>query len=200
LGYPNLDLEYTLDTDSSDSAVGAVLSQIQERVERPIAFYSKTSSEERNYCLTRRELLAVVKACKQFRLYLCGQPFTLRADPGSHRRRVNLKEPQGQVAGWLETPQNYNFEIVHWKGTQHGITDALSQRPCTEDCRNCAEQDVTIQRIAAVSSLASDQARVEPVARLYHTVKTGEPITDEQLNTTSSELKQLARSFEQCQL
>jgi len=41
-------------------------------VERPIAFYSKIMSvTQRNYCPTRRELLAVISAMQHFRHYLC---------------------------------------------------------------------------------------------------------------------------------
>ena len=39
---PNLKLPYILDTDASAMEVGAVLSQVQEGVERVIAYYSKT--------------------------------------------------------------------------------------------------------------------------------------------------------------
>ena len=50
-----------LDTDASDVAIGAVLSQIAGGVEKPIAFFSRVlNSTQRNYCSTRRELLAVI--------------------------------------------------------------------------------------------------------------------------------------------
>ena len=49
-----------LDTDASDHGVGAVLSQFQDGVKKPIAFASRTSSKyEKNYCVTRRELLGI---------------------------------------------------------------------------------------------------------------------------------------------
>ena len=76
LGYPDPTVEYILDTDASDVGVGAVLSQVQQGQERVIAYYSKTlTPAEQNYCVIRRELLAVVKAVKHFRPYLYGQKF-----------------------------------------------------------------------------------------------------------------------------
>ena len=73
LGYPNPSLPYIVETDASNEACGAVISQISDGLERPIAYFSKTfSSEERNYCVTRRELLAVVRGVQQFRPYLYG--------------------------------------------------------------------------------------------------------------------------------
>ena len=72
LSFPVPGLPCILDTDASDVAVGAVLSQVIDGVERPIAFYSRIMNPaQRNYCPTRRELLAVVAALQHFRHYLC---------------------------------------------------------------------------------------------------------------------------------
>ena len=86
LGYPDPGLPYILDSEASDTGVGAVLSQLQGGEERVVAYYSKTlAAPERNYCVTRKELLAVVKAVKHFRPYLYGRPFKLRSDHASLR-------------------------------------------------------------------------------------------------------------------
>ena len=68
LSYPTPDGRYILDTDASNFACGAVLSQLQkdengEEHERVIAYYSKTlNGAEQRYCARRRELLAIHKA------------------------------------------------------------------------------------------------------------------------------------------
>jgi len=63
LAFPSPHQVCILDTDASDIAIGAVLSQTVERTERPIAFFSRILNEtQRNYCTTRRELLAVIAA------------------------------------------------------------------------------------------------------------------------------------------
>lgn len=55
LGLPEDEEEFVLDTDASDTAIGAVLSQRQDGVERVLVFGSRRlSSVERNYCVTRR--------------------------------------------------------------------------------------------------------------------------------------------------
>ena len=78
LGYPDPSQTYILDTDASGFGVGAVLSQEQQGVERVVAYYSKTlSPPERNYCVTRREILATVRAFKHFKPYLYGRKFRL---------------------------------------------------------------------------------------------------------------------------
>jgi hypothetical protein len=68
-------------TDASNNRIGGVLSQIQDKQEQVIAYYSKTLNKaERNYCVTRRELLAIVKTLEHFHKYLYGQEFHLRTD------------------------------------------------------------------------------------------------------------------------
>jgi len=61
LSFPIPGVPCILDTDASDVAIGSVLSQVINGVERPIAFYSRVmNTAQRNYCPTRRELLAVI--------------------------------------------------------------------------------------------------------------------------------------------
>ena len=99
LAYPNLTDPFILDTDASDTAIGAVLSQRQNGQEKVIGYGSKAlSKEERNYCVTRRELLAVVHFVNHYRYYLQGKPFTVRTDHASLKWLLNQKEPRDQLA------------------------------------------------------------------------------------------------------
>ena len=134
LAFPDCSKPFTLDTDASDFGMGAVLSQIQEDgTERVVAYASKTLSQpERRYCVTRRELLAVVTFIEHFRPYLLGNHFTLRTDHNSLRWLQNFRHPEGQLARWLEKLQEYNFSIEHRPGRRHGNADALSRLPCTQ--------------------------------------------------------------------
>ena len=81
LAYPNSDDLFILDTDASNHAIGAELLQVQNGVERLIGFSSFVlDSAQRNYCTTRKELLAVVRFTSHFKHYLLGRRFTLRTD------------------------------------------------------------------------------------------------------------------------
>ena len=74
---PNSTDPFILDTDASQCTIGGVLSQIQDGVEHPVAYASKKLSRaEMNYCVTRKELRAVVFFLKYFRHYLLGRKFT----------------------------------------------------------------------------------------------------------------------------
>ncbi|GFT70886.1 retrovirus-related Pol polyprotein from transposon 412 [Trichonephila clavipes] len=60
LAYLKIGKQFILDTDASHESVGAVLSQEIDGQERVIAYFSKCLSKpERNYCVTRKELLAI---------------------------------------------------------------------------------------------------------------------------------------------
>ncbi|GBM03364.1 hypothetical protein AVEN_256908-1 [Araneus ventricosus] len=92
-------------------------------------------------CVTRKELLTIVKFVEHFHHYLYGQKFLLRTDHASLRWLLNFKEPEGQIARWIRRLQEYDFEIQHRKGTSHGNADALSRRPCKESCKHCANAE-----------------------------------------------------------
>ncbi len=70
---PDDEHEYILDTDASDVSMGAVLSLVIDGQEHVVAYFSRVFTRcQRNYCVTRRELLAVVTALKAFKQYLLG--------------------------------------------------------------------------------------------------------------------------------
>jgi len=127
-----------LDTDASLTAAGATLSQIQNGQERVLAYYSHAfSKEQRNYCVTRRELLAL----KHFEVYFQLRKFAIRTDHSALRWLQTMKNPEQQLFRWLAVLQGFDFEIFHRKGTLHGAPDALSRRSCPEDCRHCTRRE-----------------------------------------------------------
>ena len=210
LGYPDPKLPYILDTDASAVGVGAVLSQIQDGKERVISYYSKTMDQhERNYCVTRKELLAVVMAVKQFKPYLYGRPFTLRTDHASLLWLCRRKEPSHQVARWLEILAEFTYRIEHRAGKKHHNADALS-RKCV-DCKQCqkielrdggpSHQELEEINTVKLAELGVSEARLwvaqaegdHPVARIYKHVKVGVEPTQEQLEEGCSEFRRLAR-------
>ena len=137
LAYPRMEGRFILDTDASDVGMGAVLSQIQDGHERVIAYASSTlNKHERRYCVTRKEMLALVRFVKHFRPYLYGQDFLIRIDHSSLRWLMSFREPEGQVARWLELLAEYQFEIQHRPGKLHGNADALSRVDCAQ-CTQC---------------------------------------------------------------
>ena len=138
LAYPVPGAPYILDTDASNTGIGAVLSQVIDGVEHVLGYASRSLSKtERNYCVTRKELLAVVHFVRHFRPYLYGRKFVVRTDHSSLQWLLNFKEPDGQRARWLETLSEYEYEIQHRPGRNHGNADGLSRQWCGKCEREC---------------------------------------------------------------
>ena len=156
LAHPDYSKPFILDTDASQTGIGAVLSQVQDDgCERVIAYASKTlSRQERHYCVTRHELLAVVTFVHNFRPYLLGRKFLLRTDHGSLIWLQNFKEPEGQLARWITRLQEYDFTIVHRRGRNHANADALSRHPCTQ-CGRCNHDNDVVQQQAVTESFTT---------------------------------------------
>ncbi|GBM97051.1 Retrovirus-related Pol polyprotein from transposon 297 [Araneus ventricosus] len=170
LTYPWTDKDFILDTDASNEGIGAVLSQNIGKEEHVIAYFSKSLGKpERNYCVTRKELLAIVKSIEHFHHYLYEQKFLLRTDHASLRWLLNFKEPEGQIARWIQILQEYDFEIQHRKATSHGNADALSRRPCKESCKHCTnkekkfrmETDISVKVLKAEDAWSSCEIQKE---------------------------------------
>ncbi len=87
LAYPDPDVPYVVDTDASNLAIGAVLSQVQNGEEKVIMYGSKAfSGSQRWWCTTRRELFAIIHfVMVKFSYYLLNQEFTIHTDHSSLR-------------------------------------------------------------------------------------------------------------------
>ena len=133
LAYPRVGQEFVLDTDASKYGIGAVLSQEHDGHERVVAYASRTLNRaEQNYCVTRRELLAIVYFLKHFRHYLYGHEVKVRTDHGALTWLMKFKNPEGQLARWLEMITQYRLTLIHRPGRVHMNADGLSRRPCSQ--------------------------------------------------------------------
>ncbi len=144
LAFPTPHDLFVLDTDASGYALGAVLSQIQDGVERVIAYSSKSlTKEQRNYCTTRRELLAIITFLKKFRHYLLGRPVKVRTDHSSLKWLMNFKDADHQLARWREICAQYQLEVEYRPGKNHSNADCLSRKPC----KQCGRQNPEPQKV-----------------------------------------------------
>ena len=131
LSFPQFDRTFVVDADASQEGVGAVLSHLDDG--RVIAYASRVLTKaECQYCATRRELLALVWSVRQFRAYLWGRRFIVRTDHSALRWLRSFKDPQGQVARWLEILAEFDFDVIHRPGLRHGNADALSRIQCKQ--------------------------------------------------------------------
>ena len=92
-----------------------VLSQVHADEEEHVISYASCllTKAECNYCVTRKELLAVVTFLHHFQQYLIGAKFIVCTDHGVLTWLQSFRSPEGQLARWLEKLQEFEFDIVH---------------------------------------------------------------------------------------
>ena len=131
LAFPDCSKVFISDTDTSNQGIGTLLSQQGEGSQEHVVAYASRalSKAERRYSVTHKELLAVVTFLRHFCPYLLRRQFRLRTDHSSLQWLRNFKEPEGQLACWLEQLEEYDFDIVHRQGKLHTNADALSRIP-----------------------------------------------------------------------
>ena len=134
LAFPDFDSKepMILDTDWSQShhTIAAVLSQKQDGKERVIRYGAKKlNASQCNYSANKGELFAVIHFMKLFKYFLLHRKFILRTDHQALKWIYTMKTPNGLVSRWLDILADFQFEVVHRPGTQHGNADQLSRAP-----------------------------------------------------------------------
>lgn len=130
LSCPNFDIPFIVQTDASDYGLGAVLSQTHEDAdgERVVSYISRSlTKNERKFSTTEKECLAVVWAIEKFRPYIEATRFTVITDHFALQWLNTLKDPSGRLARWSVRLQQYDFNIIHRRGKDNIVPDALSR-------------------------------------------------------------------------
>ena len=109
--------------------LGAVLEQ-----DGHVVVYASRSltTPEQQYSVIQRECLAVIYALKQFRHYLLGRYFEIVTDHAP-LQVLSAQKMEGMLCRWALAIQEYDFSIMHRKGSLNNNADALSRlnhSPC----------------------------------------------------------------------
>ena len=128
MAYPTDTGGCLLETDASDVAIGAVLSQTQVGKLCTIAYASRSLNKaECKYCVTRKQLLPIVNFIQHFKHYLLGRQFKVQSDHQPLEWLFKLRDPSGQVGHWLEILSAYQFLVEYHPGKKHNNADGLSR-------------------------------------------------------------------------
>lgn len=124
---PDFTRPFILQTDASNNAIGAVLSQQMADGEHPVAYLSKRLlPREQNYSTIEKELLAIVWAVGSLSYYLDGRKFIIETDYNPLTWLNKMKDKNQRLLRWALALQTYTFEVKYRKGSQNGNADGLS--------------------------------------------------------------------------
>ncbi|GFX86102.1 transposon Tf2-8 polyprotein [Trichonephila clavipes] len=144
---------FTIRTDASSYALGAVLLQESGLDEHVIEYASRLMiPAERNYSTTEREALAVVWALEKFRGYVENQQIFLVSDHQLLKWLLSIKSPSGRLARWALKIQSFNLKIDYTPGKAKVVADMLSRPSYTEG----AASDVCTITVDMPSRKSSD--------------------------------------------
>ena len=126
------DLPAIVETDASDFALGAILSQKHEGQTHPVAFHSRNFTQaEINYDTADKELLAIVDSFKRWRCFLEGANHQVQVimDHQNLELFQTRKVLNRRQARWAQELAGYNFRIFFRPGRQNVKADYVSCRP-----------------------------------------------------------------------
>jgi hypothetical protein len=133
LGHFDPQQECIVETDASDFALGATLSQVGDHKKlHPNAFHArKVSPAEINYEIYDKELLTIVDSFKAWRRYLEGSLHTVQVftDHKNLEYFITTQVLNQRQACWAQELAGMDFKIFYRKGTSNGKPDTLLRRP-----------------------------------------------------------------------
>lgn len=159
---------FRLETDASDFATGAVLSQLDpdDKLWHPVAFYSKSlNPAERNYEIYDKELLAIIRALEEYRQHLEGHPERIEIW-SDHQNLTYFKSTQKltrRQARWALYLTRFNFVLKHKPGKTMLTADPLSRRPDHEEGVNFDNKDQILLKPEFFAISAIDASHESPI-------------------------------------
>jgi hypothetical protein len=118
---------FEIETDASDYAVGAVLTQHGH----PVAYHSETLSDTvRKYPTYDKEMYSIVQAYRQWRHYILGKEIVIHTD----HKPLQFMQTQGKLQNdhhqkWSTYLQQFHLNIKYKTGSTNHVTDCLSKPP-----------------------------------------------------------------------
>ena len=139
LRLPKFNIKFVIETDASNTGIGAVLMQAGH----PIAYYRKKMCPKLSAFSTHiKELYAITQAMQKWCQYLLGKFFIIRIDHKSIKELLQqvTQTPYQQV--YIKKLLGYQFRIEYKLGCKNQAVDALSR--VHED----SSMDSLIKRVA----------------------------------------------------
>lgn len=175
LAFADFSRKFYISVDASNYAVGGYISNDPPPNDRPIEYFSKTLNQaQRNYSTTHKELLAIILAIEQFQHYIWGKSFVLYTDHQALTYLFNQSKPGSRLLRWKLALAEYDFEIIHRKGSNNVVSDCLSRIEKPENISECIKnptaraimQMITRSRARETEVIANEQPKT-PVHHIH---------------------------------
>lgn len=128
LAFPDYTRKFYISVDASFYAVGGYISNSPPPNDKPIEYFSKALSDtQKNYATTHKELLAIILAIERFQHYIWGKHFVLYTDHEALTYLFNQNKVGSRLLRWKLQLAEYDFDIIHRKGSQNVVSDCLSR-------------------------------------------------------------------------
>jgi hypothetical protein len=122
-------LPYAINTDASGRAIGAVLKHNNAEGD---TFILSTASRvltptERRYSIAEQEILAIVFALQNFRIYLFGYEINLCTDSKAVSFVHSCALTSSRISRWILQLQEYDLRVKHISGEKNFLLDTISR-------------------------------------------------------------------------
>jgi hypothetical protein len=184
LKIPDMNGEFILESDASDTGIGAVLKQNGETV----AYISRIlNGAEKHYSITEKETLASIWAMERLEYFLIGKKFTLITDHKAVEMiKKKLEFGSNRNRRWFERFERFNFDVEYRRGEDMIEADALSRSAI-----NLTNMDTTVENCLK-----------EKVIKIHeennHRKNIFEQLKDNNIDCGIYELKNILKECEVC--
>lgn len=122
------DIPFRVETDASEFAIGATLSQAH----RPVAFFSRTlNASERKHSSPEKEAYAIVESLRHWRHFLVGKHFEVFTDQQAvsfvFDQKHSSKIKNEKLVRWRLELACFKFDIIYRPGKENVVADTLSR-------------------------------------------------------------------------
>lgn len=132
LKLPDLSRPFEVEINTSDYAIGGQLGQRDEdrKLYLIVFFLKKLEGLRKNYSIYDKELLTIIKAFEEQRLYFSGTNYEVQVymDYKNLKYFTITKVLNVRQGRQLEFLLEFNFQIYYKKGSENVRVDALSKR------------------------------------------------------------------------
>ena len=199
--------KFKLETDASNTAVGAVLTETVDGVEKVVSYASKVLSKtERRWPAYDKELWAIVWAIRHFRQYLAASQFEVVTDHKPLRNIPSSINVDGDATGrrgrWAIELSTYDFDVRYRKGSDNANADALSRQvigqPGEEEDGKIVTADYDVVRNEVETDALQREQELDPIlGEVKKWLMAGQLPPKKELRKRNKNLRAMARLFDQ---